>query len=174
MEKSMYRRGLAGRAYVFAMIVSFLAPAICAGQAGGAKVLTGDQQAIHDYILTMDKVSKYVATATKLVAATKTDPVLADEVKKIGDAKVPNLEKVLMAQQSPHVAAFLKTNGITERDFVMTPLTWFSAQDAFEGQMNHKPVQDFINPANLKFVREHQSELEKYQKASAGTSSASD
>jgi len=56
------------------MIVSFLAPAICAGQAGGAKVLTGDQQAIHDYILTMDRSPSMLATATKLVAATKTDP----------------------------------------------------------------------------------------------------
>jgi hypothetical protein len=174
MEKHMYPRRVAGQAYVFAVIMSVLSPTICTGQAGGAKVLRGDEQAIHDYVLTMDKVSKYVGVANKLVAETKTDPVLAEEVKKIGDAKVPNLEKVLIAQQSPHVSAFLKSNGITERDFVMTPLTLFSAQAAIEDQMNHKPVPDFINPENLKFVRDHKSELERYQKAPAGKSSASD
>lgn len=159
---------------VFVLILSFAAPLTCAQQAGGMKVITGDEQAVHDYVLTMDKVSKYVDVADKLVAAAKTDPALAEEVKKIGDAKVPSLEKVLMAQQSPHVAAFLKINGITERDFVMTPLAWFSAQSAMQNQMNHKPVPDFINPANLKFVRDHQAELQKYQKGPASKSSASD
>src|SRR5579863_9275830 len=85
-----------------------------AQQGSSPKILTGDEQAIHDYILTMDKVSKYFEVAPKLMEATKTDPALAAEVNKIGDANVPNLEKVLMAQQSPHIAAFLKNNGMTE------------------------------------------------------------
>ena len=133
-------------------------------QANGTKVLEGDQAAIHDYVLTMPNVIKYMDVANKLVAATKTDPALADEVKKIADAKVPNLEKVLLAEQSPHVSAFLKANGMSERDFVMVPLTLFSAQAAAQNQMNRMAVPDFINPVNLKFVREHKAEIEKYQK----------
>jgi hypothetical protein len=137
-------------------------------------MLTGDEQAIHDYILTMDKISKYFEVAPKLMEATKTDPALAVEVNKIGDSDVPNLEKVLMAQQSPHIAAFLKNNGITEREFVMTPLTLFSTQAAIQGQMNHKPIPDFVNRVNLKFFQEHQGEILKYQKSSkAGSSSSS-
>ncbi len=161
-------------ACALALTLLSFAPLLAASQAGGAKILTGDEQAIHDYILTMEKVSKYFEVAPRLMVATKTDPALAAEVNKIGDADVPNLEKVLMAQQSPHIAAFLKNNGMTEREFVMTPLTLFSTQAAIQGQMNHKPIPDFVNRANLKFFQEHQGEILKYQKSSkAGSSSSS-
>ena len=162
----MCEHGLTARACIVVLVAAMLSPSLFARQAS-PKILTGDNQAIHDYVLTMANVSKYMDVAGKLIAATKTDAALAEEVKKIGDAKVPNLEKVLLAQQSPHVAAFLKANGITERDFVMTPLTLFSTQAAIEDQMNHKPIPDFVNPANVKFVHDHQREIDKYEKGAA-------
>jgi len=86
-----------------------------------------DEPIIHDYILTMDKVHRYAEVSRKGAEAAKSDPALAAEMKKVGDMDGYNVQKADMMEKSPHIAAFLKSNGMTARDFVFIPMTAFTA-----------------------------------------------
>ena len=120
-----------------------------------------DEPAIHDYVLTMDKIKKYAEASKRLEAAAKSDPAMAVEMKKIEDADVYSVDKAAMMEKSPHVAAALKSNNITARDFVLTPMTAFTAAIGIAAEDAKKEPPAFINPENIKFMREHKAELEK-------------
>ena len=92
----------------------------------------------------------------------KNDPTLVAEMEKISDTDAANVEKAAMMEKSPHIAAFFKTNGITPREFVLTPMTVLTAALATAAQDMKAQVPDFVNPANIQFVRDHKAELEKY------------
>jgi hypothetical protein len=64
-------------------------------------------------------------------------------------------------EKSAKIAAFLKSNGMTARDFVFIPMTAFTAAMAIAAEDAKKQPPAFINPANIKFVRDHKDELEK-------------
>ena len=120
-----------------------------------------DEPIIHSYILTMEKAHKYADVSKKGEAAAKSDPALAAEMKKVEDLDAYNVQKADMMEKSPHIAAFLKSNGITARDFVFIPMTAFTAALAIAVEDARKQPPSFVNPANIKFVRDHQDELDK-------------
>jgi hypothetical protein len=122
-----------------------------------------DEAAIHDYILSMEKVNTYAAVGKKLQSAASADPAMAAEMKKVEDADVPNVEKASLIEKSLHTAAFLKANGMTARDFVLIPMTVITAGIALSAQDAKGKPPAFVNPANIQFVRDHKSELEKLQ-----------
>jgi hypothetical protein len=121
-----------------------------------------DEPAIHDYLLTMPKIQKYSDVVKKLNDTGKSDPVMAAEMKKISDSDVYNVQKAAMIDKSPHLAAFLKANGLTGRDFILTPMVALTAALATAAQDMKAQAPDFVNPANIQFVRDHKAELEKY------------
>jgi hypothetical protein len=120
-----------------------------------------DEPAIHDYVLTMDKIKKYADVAKRLEAAAKSDPAIAAEMKKIEDADVYNVDKAAMIEKSPRVAAALHSYDIAARDFVLTPMTAFTAAIGIAAEDAKKPPPAYVNPTNIKFVRDHKEELEK-------------
>ncbi|MGA9471273.1 MAG: hypothetical protein WBV36_02345 [Terriglobales bacterium] len=120
-----------------------------------------DEPIIHDYILTMDKVHQYADVSKKIEVAAKSDPALAAEMKKVEDMNGYNVEKAEAIEKYPKIAAFLKSNGMTARDFVFTPMTAFTAALAIAAEDAKKQPPAFINAANIKFVRDHKDELEK-------------
>jgi hypothetical protein len=109
----------------------------------------------------MDKVQKYADVAKKGEAAAQGDAALAAEMKKVQDTDVTNLEKAAMMEKSPKIAAFLKSNNYTARDFVLTPMTVLTASMAVAAEDQKGKAPAFVNPANIKFVRDHRAELEK-------------
>lgn len=121
-----------------------------------------DEPAIHDYILTMPKIQKYSEVVKKLNDTGKSDPVMVAEMKKISDFDGYNMKKAEMIDKSPHLSAFLKANGLTGRDFVLTPMVALTAALATAAQDLKADPPDFVNPVNIQFVREHKAELEKY------------
>jgi hypothetical protein len=121
-----------------------------------------DEPAIHDYILTMPKIQKYSETVKKLNDSGKSDPVMVAEMKKISDFDGYNIQKATMIDKSPHLSAFLKANGLTSRDFVLTPMVGLTAALAVAAQDLKADPPSFVNPANIQFVRAHKAELEKY------------
>ena len=139
-----------------------------------AKGPNPDEPAIHDFILTMDKVNKYAALSKKLQAAAGSDPVMAAEMKKVEDTDVYLMEKAALMEKSPHTAAFLKANGMTAREFVLIPMTVITAGMANATQdLKGKPPA-FVNPANMQFARDHKADLEKLELAGASDSKDGD
>ena len=122
-----------------------------------------DESAIHDYILTIDKVNSYAVLSKKLKAAAENDPVMAAEMTKVEETDVYMVERAALIEKSPHTVAFLKANGMTAREFVLIPMTAVTAAIAAAAQdANGKPPA-FVNPANIQFVREHRAELKKLE-----------
>jgi len=120
-----------------------------------------DEPAIHDYVLTMDKIKKYAEVAKRLEAAAKSDPAMDAEMKKIEEADVYNVDKAAMMEKSPRLAAALNRSDITAREFVLTPLTAFTAAIGIAAEDAKKQPPAYINPSNIKFVRDHKEALEK-------------
>lgn len=83
-----------------------------------AKTPNPDEPAMHDYILTMDRVNRYAAISQKLRAAAAGDPVMAAEMKKIEDADVYNVEKAALIDNAPHTAAWQDKDREQARQFV--------------------------------------------------------
>jgi len=119
-----------------------------------------DEQAIHNYLLTLEKVQKYAETSKKLREATAKDVALSAEVKKITDADVSDRQRIGMVASSPKLYAFLKGSGINARDFVLLPMTVMTAGFALSMQEQGGQVAPFVNPANIIFVKDHKKNLE--------------
>jgi hypothetical protein len=147
--------------FLSAVLVTLSSLALAQGSGHPDKGPNPDEPAIHDYVLTMDKIKKYAAVSRKLEAASKSDPALAAEMKKIEDADVYNVDKAAMIEKSPRVAGALTSNGVTARDFVLTPMTTFTAAIGIAAEDAKKQPPAYVNPVNIKFVREHKDELEK-------------
>jgi hypothetical protein len=122
-----------------------------------------DEAAIHDYILTIDKVNSYAVLSKKLQAAAGSDPAMAAEMKKVEETDVYMVERAALIEKSPHTAAFLKANGMSAREFVLIPMTAVTAAIAASAQDAKSKPPAFVNPANIQFVRDHRAELKKLE-----------
>jgi hypothetical protein len=144
-----------------AVLVTLSSLALAQGAGHPDKGPNPDEPAIHDYVLTMDKIKKYADVTKRLEAAAKSDPAMAAEMKKIEEADVYNVDKAAVMEKSPRLAAALHSYDITARDFVLTPLTAFTAAIGIAAEDAKKQPPAYINPPNIKFVRDHKEELEK-------------
>ncbi|MGD0792986.1 MAG: hypothetical protein ABR920_14565 [Terriglobales bacterium] len=135
--------------------------ALAQAKHAAAEEATPDDAAIHDYLLTMDKAKKFAEVAKKIDAAAKADPVMAAEMKKLEETDAYNIQKAGLAEKSPHFAAFFRSNGTTARDFIFTPLVALSTAGAVAAEDAKQNPPAYVNPANIKFVREHKDELRK-------------
>lgn len=129
-----------------------------------------DEPAIHGYVLTMDAVRKYAEVGKQLGVAAQTDTALAAEMKTIGETDAYNIDKAALMEKAPRTASFLRSHGMTAREFVLIPMTVVTASVAMAAEdMKGKPPA-FVNPANIKFVREHRAEIEKLNLTAGGDS----
>jgi hypothetical protein len=137
--------------------------ALLSAQSKKADASNPDEPAIHDFLLTMPRIQKFSEVAKKMNTEGKNDAVMVAEMKKISDTDVSNVEKAALIEKSPHLAAFFKANGITAREFVLTPMTVLTAALATAAQDMKGDPPDFVNSANIQFVRDHKADLEQYK-----------
>ncbi len=121
-----------------------------------------DEAAIHDFILTMPKLQTYAAASHEFASARK-DPELAAEAKKLDmDDKSSMLEKAAAIEaECPHVSAWIKQHGMTVQEFVLIPVTLITASLGEASIERGGKAADFVNPANVQFVKTHKAEIEK-------------
>lgn len=121
-----------------------------------------DEAAIHDYVLTMPKLQTYAAASHEFANAKK-DPELAEEAKKLElDDKSSMLEKAAVIEaKCPHVSAWIKQHGMTVQEFVLIPITLITASLGEASIERGGKAADFVNPANVQFVKAHKDEIEK-------------
>jgi hypothetical protein len=152
------------------VILSTIAFSAAQSAKHAAKGADPDESAIHDFILTMDKVNQYAAVSKTLQASAAGDPVMAAEMKKVEETDVPNVERAALIEKSPHTAASLKANGITAREFVLIPMTVVTAAIAVAALDAKGKPPAFVNPVNIQFVRNHRAELEKLELSGSSNS----
>jgi hypothetical protein len=149
------------RCFILALIIAAPSTLLFA-QADKKTTPDPDEPVIHDFILTMAKVEKFSEVAKKMNETGNSDPVTVAEMKKISESDTFNVNKAAMLEKSPHLAAFLKANGTTPKEFIFTPMTVVTAALATAAQDMKARAPEFVNPANIQFVRDHKAELEKY------------
>jgi hypothetical protein len=128
-----------------------------------------DEPVIHNYILTMDKVNKYAEVMGKAQSASAQDPAIQSEMQKVSDTDVYDVDKVKLIENSPHLSQFLRQNGESAQDVVFLPMTLMTAGLAIAAQQQGGTPPDFVNPANVQFVKQHQAELEKLNLMGGGS-----
>jgi hypothetical protein len=122
---------------------------------------TPDEKAIHDYVLTVDKVEKY-ASFMKRIQTGGADPAVAAEMQKIRDMNVYNVEKADMMAKSPKLASLFTGSGITPRDFVLLPLTIMSAAVVAQYPEQGATKMAYVTPQQVQFYKDHKADLEKW------------
>ena len=147
--------------FLLALIIAVVSIQLFA-QADKKTTSDPDEPVIHDFILTMVKVQKFSEVAKKMNESGNSDPVMVAEMKRISNTDTSKVSKAVMIDKSPHLSAFLEANGMTAREFIFTPMTVLTAALATAAQDMKAQAPDFVNPANIQFVRDHKAELEKY------------
>ena len=121
-----------------------------------------DENAIHAFILSMPQQQTYAAASHEFANAQK-DPELAAEAKKLElDDKSSMLEKARVLEANcPRISACIKQHGMTVQEFVLIPVTLITASLGEASIERGGKAADFVNPANVQFVKTHKEEIEK-------------
>ncbi len=147
--------------FVALLTLAFAVPAEIRANEQKAESPTPDERAMHEYVLTVDKVQKY-ADLMKKVQQGGVDPAVSAEMQKITDVDAYNVEKADMMAKSPKLMAVFGGSGLTPRDFVLIPLTVMSASMAAQYPDRAAKTMPYITPEQIKFVKEHKADFAKW------------
>jgi len=123
-----------------------------------------DLKALASYTLTMDTLNKVEHVYGDLAAAIKADPTLESKM----DALEGNANDSLadMARRYQSVAPFdaaLRKEGLTAREYATFSMALLQAGMAAAAQKMGAKLPEGVNPANVKFVQDHEADLKKMQ-----------
>jgi len=144
-----------------AALLGFAVSAQAQARTKNAAGFDPDEQAMHDYVLTVDGCQRY-GQAMQKVQGMQQDPAVAAEMRKVQDANVYNVEKAAMIEKSPKLAAAFKTLGISPRDFVLIPLTVMSAGVAAQYPDRAAKTMPYVTSQQVQFVKDHKDDLERW------------
>ena len=152
------------------VLVFVLLAAVCGEQAHSATGGEADLRELSSYQLTMADVRKYAAANANLAkhpeAEQEDDAEDADENASL-DEMAARIESIPIARKSVEAA------GLSARQYAVITMALFQAslaqyaveQGADPGKIARETG---VNPANIRFVKEHKAELEQMQKLRSG------
>lgn len=142
--------------------LALLVPVWASAQ-GAPAIPAADKQAIKAYTLNQDVFDR-------LIAASEDAKAEHIEAQPADMSKVHNLDD-LAAQSitaNPQLAAVVKKQGFTPREFMLANLALMNAGAAVAAKTNPELAkhidQSRINPANVSFYEAHQAQIEKLTK----------
>ena len=144
-----------------------LVPAIRAQQAAsGGDNDDADSKEVFNYVLSMDKIRKLAAVQTDVKALQKANPDLQKQMD--NDNTDGNLSALAQkVQKYPRVAAIVKKDGLTPREYIVGTLALIQAGLGVSmkknGTFQEYPLKmlTLVNPANLKIVEANWDEIVK-------------
>ncbi|MGD0964265.1 MAG: hypothetical protein ABSA57_10245 [Candidatus Acidiferrales bacterium] len=162
--------------HCFAVIaVAMLALAAITPKARAQATATDvNQKELHDYVLTMDKITKLASTQKDIDDLQKSDPAMTKDMSS-QDSNGKSIDQ--MAQglaKYPPVIAILKRNGFGAREYIVATLTLIQVGTAVgfkkAGTYNEYPPQmlKLVSQANLTFVEQHWDDITKAMPAFSG------
>jgi hypothetical protein len=130
-----------------------------------------DLKALASYTLTMDTLNKVERVYRDLAAAVKADPTLESKMDAMSDADDSHDSLADMArkfQAIPPLDAALRKEGMTAREYAIFNMALLQAGMAAGAQKMGAKLPDSVNPANVKFVKDHEADLQKLQQIGGG------
>ena len=144
---------LASALRLLALLVGLLPATFTAAAAADA-----DDLAIRNYVLTVDKVTRYAAANAAYMKALESDPSLAAEQEAAeqepGDT-IADLRAIML--RHPKLLAFFRQQGLTPDDTILLPLAIVNA--AIVAETGTALVD--VNPAHVAFVKQNKALIEK-------------
>jgi hypothetical protein len=114
------------------------------------------------YVLTMDMVQRYAASARAEKAAVAADPSIKAELTQMQgpqNEEVTPTQAIARLKAHPRLYAFFKTNGFSEADAIMVGVVIINASFAAgEHDLSAFPG---VTPAQVAFMKAHDAELRK-------------
>ena len=121
-----------------------------------------DQKAVHDYVLSMDKIQKLANATRQLQDLAKQHPEIKDE----SNANTLD-ETVRKFQKYPDAVAVLSKNGLSPREYAVGMMATMQAAMAvgFKKNGTYKEYPPkmlaLVSKANLDFTEQHWDEIQK-------------
>jgi len=131
------------------------------GGTSGGGLTPAETQALHNYVLSMDKLQKYAAASDELKKTVRTDTALAAEIKQMSDEPEETLADLrARITRHPTVLAYFTRQGLSTDDVLLLPMTLMGASLAtsIKDPAKYPPS---INPEQVKFVAAHKEEIDK-------------
>jgi hypothetical protein len=156
------------------LVLAFLSLAtVCGVQAHAGPKADADLRELSRYELTMADVRKYAAANADLA---KHPPAERDEVEDEdeGNSDDESLDEMAARiERIPEARQAIEAAGLTVRHYAVISVALFQASFAQyavdQGADPAKVARDAqVNPANLRFVKEHKAELEKLKGPAGG------
>jgi hypothetical protein len=114
---------------------------------------------MHDYVLTMEKVTGYGLALKEMGTAIAIDPAL----KKQSDTMAANVHSLtdleVKIAESPLVLAFYTKHGLTPADAVLIPMVLGTAKMSARNPDIARAFAARISPAHIAFFKAHEAEL---------------
>jgi hypothetical protein len=138
---------------------SLLFSTVIALGASSALAASADDVALRSYVLTMDKVNRYVTAALALEKAKEADPSLEQEEEAAENEPSETLSDMrALVAKHPRLYRFFQQQGLTIDDSLLIPLTVVNATIAIE---TGTPLTDTVSQAQINFVRQNREAIEK-------------
>jgi hypothetical protein len=159
------------RTAVWVLVVALLA-AVCGEQAQSAGDGDADLRELSRYQLTMVDVRKYAAANANLAKHPKNEQDENDAEEDEGDNESLD-EMVARIESIPIARKAVEAAGLSARQYVVITMALFQAslaqyavdQGADPGKIARETG---VNPANIRFVKEHKAELEQMKNLGSG------
>jgi hypothetical protein len=159
------------RTAVWVLVVALLA-AVCGEQAHSAGGGDADLRELSRYQLTMVDVRKYAAANANLAKHPKNEQDENDAEEDEGDNESLD-EMVARIESIPIARKAVEAAGLSARQYVVITMALFQAslaqyavdQGADPGKIARETG---VNPANIRFVKEHKAELEQMKNLGSG------
>ncbi|HEY3639274.1 MAG TPA: hypothetical protein VGK90_14090 [Rhizomicrobium sp.] len=154
--------------YILAAVCAAVFVSTCTAIAASVDDPAGDK-ALHDYVLTMDKVKQYEAASTATAAAAASDPSIKAESDKMATEPEKTFADVLVKlDRHARLYAFFAKQGLSKTDAVALPIALMDACSAVEYPQIAAKLASRISQSQIAFCKAHQPELKSMKFFSGG------
>jgi len=146
----MKMHGVAG--VIFALVLA--APAFAASDLSPA-----DKKAMHDYVLSMDKVKAMGAAMDDFKKMERSDPSLEKQAHGMGDDSKSIAEMEAKVGSNPKMMAVYKAHGLTPADAVIMPFVLMYAGMIVQYPSAGTKLSDETSPQQIAFFKQNEKAL---------------
>lgn len=140
------------RVVVAALLLCLSAPATAGGDMDPSSL-----KALHDYALSMAKVSAMQAAMDEA----KSNAATMEQLKSVGDDSKTIAQMEAKLSANAQAMALYRRHGLSAHDVVVMPLVLMDAGMAVAYPSAAAKLSDRMSPAQVAFYKQHQAELKK-------------
>ncbi|HEX4534859.1 MAG TPA: hypothetical protein VH000_11555 [Rhizomicrobium sp.] len=128
-----------------------------------------DDTAVHDYVLTMDKVKAYEAADADLQAAARSSNALRGEIRQMAhEPDATSADLIAKFDKHPEIFAFYSKQGLSKADAALIPVTLLPACSAAQSPELAAGMSGLVAPQQVDFCKANMSELQSMPIFSTG------